>query len=96
MSGNYLQIIVSQIGNDLVVISANNESLERGNTNYYPLTSDYFRYLESLGWQMVSSNTLSLNRIVYTFKGGYGYKIRWDGNRWYGVDSSRAYEFGDF
>ena len=95
MSGNYLQVIVSQIGNDLVVISANNISLERGKTNYYPLVSDYFAYLENQGWQMVSSNTLTLNRIVYTFRGGYGYKVSWEGNRWYGEDMYPRYDFED-
>ena len=95
MNEDYLQVNVSLLGGDLMVESANGESLAKGSGCFfafiydiksYPLFTDYSRYLENQGWKFVSSNTIFINQFVYIFKGGREYKVRWEGDHWYGIN----------
>lgn len=106
MNEGYLQVIVSQTSEgDLLADSANGESLARGSrciaffsgdADTRPLASDYFSYLDNQGWQLVSSSTFQIWRVLYTFRGGSGYKIRWEGDRWYGKEKLPIDVFEDW
>ena len=96
MSGAYLEVVAEETETGAMAMSANGESLAKGSgclaalymeTSTYPYISDYFRFLENQGWQMVSSNTTHFNRVLYIFRGGYGYKVRWEGDRWVGEEN---------
>jgi len=103
MNGEYLQVVVWQRNTEYVAASANGESLAKGSgclaffsgdSDMCPLSTDYFRYLDMQGWQFLSSNTTGIGSVLYTFTGGRGYKIRWEGDRWVGEENLPSDDYG--